>query len=130
MAFRVNRLRVVAADDAGFSDLVSALLDVPRPASIAVVARAIRSRWSWPPTRATTTRSHFSPSSARSARPYIRLISCSSIGPRGWPSTGVPATKCNGRTLSASTCGMPMMIRLRSTSQAVFAVCRAPSCGP
>ena len=27
MAFRVNRLRVVAADDAGFSDLVSALPD-------------------------------------------------------------------------------------------------------
>src|SRR3954451_16696895 len=27
MAFRINRLRVVAADDAGFSDLVSALPD-------------------------------------------------------------------------------------------------------
>ena len=96
MAFRISRLRVVAADDTGFSDLVSAFPMAPRPASTVVVARAIRSRWSWPPTRATTTRSRFTPSSARSARPYIRPISCSPIGPRGWPSAGVLATKCNG----------------------------------
>ena len=116
MAFTISRLRVVAADDAEFSDLVAALPDGAETClycgrrsrdSLAMVLLADES------------------DDNPLALCTVVCSMCSTVH----PSASVPATKCNGRTMSASTWVMPLMIKLRSTSPAVFTGCSGPSWG-
>ena len=84
MALRINRVRAVAADDAGFSDLLAALPDGAGPCLCCRRRSPDSPALSWSPTRATMTRACFALPFARCARPHIRQINCSPIGSSSW----------------------------------------------